>query len=101
MYNTRASLCEQPRLLGTATHKYAKRLGILLGKTIESTVEASMAHIEPEAIKWCILATTSPTDILYRATLINTALRPLYNHVLKVHLHEIFHFKLVWPKEPI
>ncbi len=20
---------------------------------------------------------------------------------LKVHLHEIFHFKLVWPKEPI
>ncbi len=22
-------------------------------------------------------------------------------HYLKVHLHEIFHFKLVWPKEPI
>jgi hypothetical protein len=20
--------------------------------------------------------------------------------ILKVHLHEIFHFKLVWPKEP-
>jgi hypothetical protein len=25
----------------------------------------------------------------------------LLSTILKVHLHEIFHFKLVWPKEPI
>jgi hypothetical protein len=34
-----------------ATPDDAKHLGILLGKTIDSTVAATMAHIEPKAIK--------------------------------------------------
>jgi hypothetical protein len=29
------------------------------------------------------------------------SLIPGFYSGLKVHLHEIFHFKLVWPKEPI
>jgi hypothetical protein len=28
-------------------------------------------------------------------------LKKILQTTLKVHLHEIFHFKLVWPKEPI
>jgi hypothetical protein len=34
------------------------------------------------AIKRKILVTAPPTDILHRATLINSAMTPLYNHIL-------------------
>ena len=40
-----------------------------------------MASINPKGVKRRILATTPPTDILHRATLINVALLPIYNHV--------------------
>jgi hypothetical protein len=39
-----------------------------------------MAHIEPNVIKRRLLATTPPTDILHKATLINVALVLVYNH---------------------
>ncbi len=45
------------------------------------TVPLSRAF-DHKSLKRRILATTPPTDILHRATLINTALVPLYNHVL-------------------
>ena len=32
------------------------------------------------------MATTPPTDLLHRATLINRALIPIYNHVFTVHM---------------
>jgi hypothetical protein len=57
-----------------------KRQGILLGKSLDTTVAATMAHIEPNVIKRRLLATTPPTDILHKATLINVALVLVYNH---------------------
>jgi hypothetical protein len=47
--NTPASICKQLHLFGTATHNNAKHPGILLGKTIESTVVTTMEHIKPKA----------------------------------------------------
>jgi hypothetical protein len=41
-------------------------------------------YIEPTATKRQIMATTSPTDAIHKATLITTALLPVYNHVLMV-----------------
>ncbi len=41
-----------------------------------------LQKIKTKTLKRRILAMTSPTDILYRATLINSAMIPLYNHVL-------------------
>jgi len=35
-----------------------------------------------KAIKRRILATTPPTDLLYRALLVNTVFTPIYNHIL-------------------
>ncbi len=49
--NTSAQLCDQLHCFGMATPDDAKHLGILLGKTIDSTEAATMAHIEPKAIK--------------------------------------------------
>ncbi len=69
----------------------AKHLGILLAKSIDSTLTATMAHIEPKAIKRQLLTTTPPTDILHRATLINVALLPVYNHVFMALLLELQH----------
>jgi hypothetical protein len=59
-----------------------KRLGIELAKTIEDTVRETIQKIDMKAVKRRILATTPPTDILHRATLINAAMVPMYNHVL-------------------
>ncbi len=41
-----------------------------------------MSKIDIKATKRRILATAPPTDMLHKATLINSALTPLYNHVL-------------------
>jgi hypothetical protein len=57
---------------------------ILLGKTMDSTVEVTMASIEPKLVKRRILATTNTTpttDVLHRATLMTMAQVPVYNHV--------------------
>ncbi len=43
-----------------------------------------MQKIDVKATKRRILATSPPTDTLHRATLINSALIPLYNHVFMV-----------------
>jgi hypothetical protein len=59
-----------------------RHLGIELAGTIEDTVRETIQKIDLKAVKRRILATTPPTDILHRATLINSALVPLYNHVL-------------------
>jgi hypothetical protein len=49
-----------------------------MAKTIVSTVEVSMNKIEPKLVQCRILAITLPSDILHQATLINTALLPVY-----------------------
>jgi hypothetical protein len=41
-----------------------------------------LQKIKTKTLKSRILAMTPPTDILYRATLINSAIIPLYNNVL-------------------
>ncbi len=58
-----------------------RHLGIELATTIEDTVRETMQKIDMKAVKRRILATTPPTDILHRATLINAAMVPMYNHV--------------------
>jgi hypothetical protein len=45
-------------------------------------IRETLNKIDLKATKQRILATAPPTDILHRATLINSALTPLYNHVL-------------------
>jgi hypothetical protein len=55
-----------------------QRLGIHLGKTIDSTVQATCAQIEPEAIKRRIMATTPPTDGLHRCVRGSTSGTPAY-----------------------
>jgi hypothetical protein len=83
--NTPAPLCEHLHLLGT-TLDNSKHLGILLGKTIKSTVENIMAHSEPKSIK-----TTPPTDVLNRFKLPNIAPLPVYNHMFMALLVEPAH----------
>jgi hypothetical protein len=82
--NTPAPLCEHLHLLGMTTLDNSKHLGILLGKTIKSTVETIMAHSEPKSIK-----TIPPTDVLNRFTLTNIAPLPVYNHMFMALLVEL------------
>ncbi len=49
--NSPDQLCEGLRQMGMTTPENAKHLGILLGKTMDSTVEATMASIEPKLVK--------------------------------------------------
>jgi hypothetical protein len=65
---------------GFATPDGMRHLGIELAKTIEDTVRTTMQKIDVKAVKRRILATTPLTDTLHRATLINSAMVPLYNH---------------------
>jgi hypothetical protein len=55
---------------------------VLFQKMIESNTKETLDKIEPKLIKHRMMATTLPTDLLYRATIINTALIPVYNHAL-------------------
>jgi hypothetical protein len=59
-----------------------RHLGIELGTNMQTTLSETLNKIDLKATKRRILATAPPTDILHRATLINSALVPLYNHVL-------------------
>ena len=79
--NTPPEIIQGIQLLGIETPDHVKHLGIHLGKTINSTIEQTMKEIQPKAIKRRILATTPPTDLFHRSTLINMAFTPIYNHV--------------------
>ena len=48
---------------------------------MEGTIQRTLEAIDVKAVKRRINATTPPTDILHRATLLNTAFTPLYTHV--------------------
>jgi hypothetical protein len=67
---------------GFSTPATIRHLGIELGPTIQTTISETLNKIDLKTTKRRILATAPPTDILHRATLINSALTPLYNHVL-------------------
>jgi hypothetical protein len=69
---------------GFSTPDTIRHLGIELGPNMRSTISETLAKIDLKAAKRRILATAPPTDVLHRATLINSALIPLYNHVLMV-----------------
>jgi hypothetical protein len=105
--NSPDQLCEGLRHMGMTTPDNAKHLGILLGKTMDSTVEVTMANIEPKLLKRRILATTPPTDVLHRATLVTTALIPVYNHVFMAlpvepkHTEPLFSeiLRFLWTKQ--
>jgi hypothetical protein len=79
--NTSRDIQEGLEQAGLSLTNSAKHLGIHLALTIDATVEAMMAAIDPKAIEWQILATTPPTNMLHRALLVNLAFTPIYNHV--------------------
>ncbi|PVE26724.1 hypothetical protein DC007_14810, partial [Enterococcus faecalis] len=47
-------------------------LGVHIATTLDSTIENTFAAIQPKAIQRKILATSVPTDILHKATLIKS-----------------------------
>jgi hypothetical protein len=67
---------------GFSTPTTIRHLGIELGASIETTISETLSKIDLKTTKRRILATAPPTDILHRATLIDSALTPLYNHAL-------------------
>ncbi len=67
---------------GFTTPSTIRHLGIELGSTIQDTITETINKIDLKATRRRILATVPPTDILHRATLTNSALTPLYNHIL-------------------
>ena len=79
--NTPQDIVEGIQQMGINTPDHIKHLGIHLGRSLDETVEETIRQIQPKAIMRRILATTPPTDILHRATLINAAFLPIYNHV--------------------
>jgi hypothetical protein len=93
--------------MGMTTPDTIKHLGLHLGKTISTTVLTTMTQIEPKTIKRRILATTPPTDVLHRATLVTTALIPIYNHVFMalpvepIHTENLFSkiLRFLWTKQ--
>jgi hypothetical protein len=93
--------------MGMTTPDNDKHLGIYLGKTMDSTGKATMASIEPKLVKRRILATTPPTDVLHRATLVTMALVPVYNHVFMAlpieprHTESLFSeiLRFLWTKQ--
>jgi hypothetical protein len=105
--NTPQLLCENLQQLGMTTPNTIKHLGLHLSKTISATVINTMAQIEPKAVKRRILATTPPTDILHRSTLVTTALIPVYNHVFMAlpvepqHTEPLFSeiLRFLWTKQ--
>ena len=79
--NTNEEIVRSLRDIGLATPDNLKHLGIWLCKTMRDTISTTMNNIDNKAAQRRILATTPPTDILHRATLLNIAYMPLYNHV--------------------
>ena len=94
--NTPPAIIDGLQQLGINTPEHIKHLGIHLGKTLDSTVEETIRQISPKAITRRILATTPPTDTLHRATLINSALLPIYNHVFMAIPVNSEHSKLLF-----
>ncbi len=80
--NSARSLIQDLQHRGFTTPESMRHLGIEIARTIEDTLCETTQKIDMKAVKRRILATTPPTDSLHRATLINSALVPLYNHVL-------------------
>jgi hypothetical protein len=80
--NSSPALVKDFQHKGFATSDSMRHLGIELCITIEDTMRETLQKIDLKAIKRRILATFPPTDTLHRATLINSALVPLYNHIL-------------------
>ncbi len=80
--NCTPELLQDLQTQGFSTPPTIRHLGIELGTSIQNTIKETINRIDLKATKRRILATAPPTDILHRATLINSALTPLYNHVL-------------------
>jgi hypothetical protein len=97
----------QEGLVHAGLTSLSKHFGLYLTPSLEETVTATMEHINPKALKRRILVTTLPTDILYRATLINAALLSIYNRVFmslpvgKAHTEELDKkvLKFLWTRQ--
>ncbi len=80
--NSAPSLIQDLQHTGFTTPESMRHIGIEIARTIEDTICETTHKIDMKAVKRRILATTPSTDTLHRAILINSALVPLYNHVL-------------------
>jgi len=82
-------------------------LGVILGKTVDESVNSTLNKINPKMIKKRIMATTPPTSMLHKTILINVAIQPIYNHVFMAmpiqadRIKPIFDeiFSLLWTKQ--
>ena len=79
--NTSERLIQQLNNEGIQTPDSMRYLGIQLSKDIITTAKLTMAAANLKATKRRIMATTRPTDMLHRSTLINVAFLPIYNHI--------------------
>ena len=79
--NTPEHLVHQLQDLGVSTPTSIKYLGIQLGTSIQNTVDDTITKIDTKSLRRRILATSTPTDMLHRAILVNRTLIPLYTHV--------------------
>jgi hypothetical protein len=80
--NCTQELLQDLQTQGFSTPPTIRHLGVELGLSIQNTIKETINKIDLKATKRRILATAPLTDILHRATLIDSALTPLYNHVL-------------------
>jgi hypothetical protein len=79
--NCTLDLVQDLQTRGFSTPPTIRHLGVELGSTVQNTITETVSKIDLKSTRRRILATAPPTDILHRATLINSALTPLYNHV--------------------
>jgi len=56
-------------------------LGVIIGRNIKKTIEATINKINPNAIKKRIMITSTPTSTLHKAILLNRAITPIFNHM--------------------
>jgi len=104
--NTSAEVEEYIAECGIPVVAESDCLGIILGKTVENSIERTLDKIDPKLVKKRIQATTPPTSMLHRAILINVAIQPIYNHVfmaMPVQQERIQHifdeiFSLLWTR---
>ncbi len=67
---------------GFSTHSMIRHLGLELATDINIIMKETLHKIDLKDVKRHILAAASPTDIVHRASMNNSAMTPLYNHVL-------------------
>ncbi len=80
--NCSLELTQELQHKGFISPSTIQHLGPEIASGVSAMLRETLHKINMKAVKRCILATAPPSDILHRAILINSAMTPLYNHVL-------------------